>query len=226
MTPRLFFRRTQTLWTTLLLGALAACTNVKNDSNRTRTEGAVVGAALGAAAGAATAAALKGKPGAIAGAAVGGALVGGAAGAAYGNAVAKKKEGYAARESALDSQISGLRQQVATRREYNEELRKLVAAKEQQLTTVLASDRTAGPTVEEFDLRTSINSKLREIDQAARSWQETIDAHKAVMQKAKEDPHSGELQAQIDQLAEQRAELMRQRAKLAALPDKLKQPKQ
>jgi hypothetical protein len=223
MTFRFFFRRTQTFWTTLLLGSLAACAHNQNDSERTRNEGAVAGAALGAAAGAGAAAALKGKPGAIAGAAAAGALVGGAAGAAYGNKVAKKKEGYAAQESALDSQISGLHQQVATRRQYNETLRNLVAAKEQQLTTILASDRSAGPTVQEFDLRTSINSKLREIDQAARSWQETIDAHKTVMQKAQDDPHSGDLQTQIDQLSEQRVELLRQRAKLAALPDKLKQ---
>ena len=58
-----------------------------------------------------------------------------------------------------------------------------------------------------------------EIDQAARSWQETIDAHKAVLKKATDDPHSAELQTAIDQLAEQRAELLRQRTKLAAIPD-------
>jgi chromosome segregation ATPase len=151
-----------------------------------------------------------------------GALAGGLAGNAYGKAVAKKKEGYAAQESALDAQISGLRVQVANRRQYNEKLRTLVAAKEQQLSSILASDRSAGPTVQDFDLRTSINVKLREIDEAARSWQETIDAHKAVMEKAKDDPHSGELQTQIDQLSEQRADLLHQRAKLAGLPDRLK----
>jgi len=223
MTFRFFFRQTQALWTTVVITSLVACTHTQDDSDRTRTQGAVAGAALGAAAGAITAAALRGKPGAIVGAAAAGALVGGAAGAAYGNAVAKKKEGYAAREGALDSQISGLRVQVANRRQYNEKLRNVVIAKEQQLTTILASDRSAGPTVQEFDLRTSIIIKLREIDQAARSWQETIEAHKAVMQKAKDDPHSGELQTQIDELSEQRAELLRQRAKLAGLPDKLKQ---
>jgi hypothetical protein len=223
MTFRFFLRQTQALGTTILIGSVAACTNIKNDSDRTRTEGAVTGAALGAAAGAGTAAALKGKPGAIAGGAAAGAVVGGVAGEAYGNSVAQKKEGYAAKESALDSQISGVHQQVAVRREYNEKLRGLVTAKEQQLTTILASDRSAGPTVQEFDLRTSINSKLNEIDRESRSWQDTIDAHKAVMKKATDDPHGADLQKEIDQLSEQRAELLRQRAKLAALPDKLKQ---
>ncbi len=178
---------------------------------------------VGAAAGAGAAAALKGKPGAIAGAAAGGALVGGAAGAAYGDSVAKKKEGYATKESALDSQIAGIHQQVAMRRQYNEKLRGVVTSKEQQLSTILASDRSAGPSVLEFDLRTSINTKLTEVDHEARSWQDTIDAHKAVMQKSADDPHSADLQKEIDELTEQRNELLRQRAKLAALPDKLKQ---
>ncbi len=223
MTPRLFFRKTQALWSTILIGCLAACTNVKNDSNRTRTEGAATGAVVGAAVGAGAAALLRGNPAAIAGAAVAGAIAGGAAGGAYGNSVAKKKEAYAKQESALDAQISGLHQQVAVRRQYNEQLRDLIASKEQQLAAILASDRSVGPTVAEFDLRTSISTKLTEIDRDSRSWQETIDAHKAVMQKAADDPHGADLQKEIEELSEQRAELLRQRAKLAALPDKLKQ---
>ena len=98
MTFRFFSRQTQALWTTILVGSLTACTNIKNDSDRTRTEGAATGAVVGAAVGAGTAAALKGKPGAIAGAAAGGAVVGGVAGAAYGDSVAKKKEGYRSEE--------------------------------------------------------------------------------------------------------------------------------
>jgi hypothetical protein len=42
------------------------------------------------------------------------------------------------------------------------------------------------------------------------------------MKKATDDPHSAELQKEIDALAEQRAELLRQREKLAGIPDKLK----
>jgi len=222
MNFRFHFRQTQTLCTTILLSSLVACTNIKNDSDRTRTEGTVTGAAAGAAVGAGTAAALKGKPGAVAGAAVTGAAVGGVAGNAYGDSVAKKKEGYATKESALDAQITGIHRQVTARQEYNEKLRAIVTAKEQQLTTILAADRSAGPTALEFDLRTSITTKLGEIDREARSWQDTIDAHKAVMKKAADDPHASDLQNEINQLSEQREELLRQRAKLAALPDKLK----
>ena len=110
---------------------------------------------------------------------------------------------------------------MAKLRDYNDSLKTLVAAKDKQLETVLASDRSAGPTVQEFDLRTTINTKVTEIDSRARSWQETIDAHKAVLKKATEDPHSADLQKEIDELAEQRAEMLRQRSKLAAIPDKL-----
>ena len=207
----------------MLLSSLAACTNIKDDNTRTRTEGAAAGAAVGAAAGAGVGAlAKKGNAGAIAGGAAAGALVGGVAGAAYGDSVAKKKEGYAHNESALDSQISGLQQQVAARREYNDKLRVLVAAKEQQLAAVLASDRSAGPTVKEFDLRTTVSAKLGDLDHESKSWQETIDAHKAVLKKAGNDPHSAELQKEIDQLSEQRAELLRQRINLFTIIDKLK----
>jgi outer membrane lipoprotein SlyB len=222
MTSRSYFRQTKALWTAVLLASVTACTNIKNDSDRTRTEGAVTGAAAGAALGAGAGALLKKTPGGAAAGAAAGALVGGVAGEAYGNSVARKKEGYAAKESALDSEISGLQHQVAARRAYNEKLRSLIADKQKQLATVLASDRSVGPTVVEFDLRTSILTKLEEIDREAKSWQETIDAHKAVLKKSADDPHNADLQKAVDDLTEQRSELLRQRADLAGINDKLK----
>jgi small-conductance mechanosensitive channel len=207
--------------TALLLGALSACTNIKDDSQRTRTEGALTGAAAGAALGAGAGALLKkNKEGAIAGAAAG-ALVGGLAGAAVGDAAAKKKEGYAQQESALDSQLVGLNGQIEGRKTYNAKLREQLATRETQLAAVLASDRSAGPTVQEFDLRTSITAKIGEVDRAARSWQETIDAHKTVLKAAGADPRSPELETEINRLAEERAELLRQRARLISINEKL-----
>jgi hypothetical protein len=123
----------------------------------------------------------------------------------------------------LNSQLTGLRQQVDARREYNEALRTYVDGKEKQLAAILAADRSTGPSAQEFDLRTSAKSKIVEIDREAPAWQQKIDAHKAVLSKAGDDPQAKELQTQIDQLTEQRAELLRQRARLAAIPDKLKQ---
>lgn len=203
-----------------LVSALMGCTNIKNDSQRTRTEGAVVGAAAGAALGAGAGALTGKKGGALIGAGAG-AVAGGLAGAAVGDSVAQKKEGYAQKESALDSQLTGLNRQIEGRRAYNAKLREVVNAKEQQLATVLASDRSAGPTVQEFDLRTSVNSKVGEIDRAARSWQETIDAHKKVVAGASADPRGPELEAEINRLAEERAELLRQRERLISINQKL-----
>jgi hypothetical protein len=151
-----------------------------------------------------------------------GTRAGAAADASSGNTAGKKKASDVTQSSALDSQISALRQQVAVRRQFNEKLRTFMTDKERQLSAILGADRAAGPSVQEFDLRTSIHSKLSEIDREARAWQETIDAHKAVLDKATGDPHAAELQTEINQFSEQRAELLRQRAKLAALPDKLK----
>jgi hypothetical protein len=214
-------RQAQMVVTAVALVSLAGCTNIKNDSQRTRTEGALTGAAVGAAVGAGVGAAVKkGAGGALAGAAAG-AAVGAVAGAAVGDAQAKKKEGYAQKESALDAQLTGLNHQIEGRRAYNAKLRDLVTAKEQQLAAVLASDRSAGPSVQEFDLRTSVASKIGEVDRAERSWQETIDAHKAVLSKASGDARGPELEAEINRLSEERAELLRQRARLISINEKL-----
>ena len=206
MNFRFFLRNTRVLHVTMLLSSLAACTSPKtNDGPASTTSSpasapvttAPVTAAAGpAAATPAPSSAKAGKPGATP---------------------------SAGKESALDSQIAGLRQQIAARREYNEALRTYVDGKEKQLAAILGADRSTGPNAQEFDLRTSAKSKIVEIDREAPAWQQKIDAHKAVLSKAGDDPQAKELQTQIDQLSEQRAELLRQRARLAEIPDKLKQ---
>ena len=221
--PRQVRAQAQSAVVFALIVSLTGCTNIKNDRQRTQTEGALAGAAAGAALGAGVGALLKkNRQGALAGAAAG-ALVGGLAGAAVGTSVANKKEGYAQQESNLDSQLAHLNRQIESRKSYNAKLRDAVAAKEQQLAAVLASDRTAGLTVQEFDLRTSVNSKIREIDRAERSWQEAIEAHKRVLKGASADPRGPELETEINRLSEERAELLRQRTRLSAINGKLAQ---
>jgi hypothetical protein len=139
------------------------------------------------------------------------------------NAAAKTKAAPASSDSALDAELTGLRHQIANGQSYNDQLHATAAAEEQKLRAVLAGDRSAGPTVEEFDLRNSINAQLGKLDGEARAWQQTIDAHKAVLAKARGDPRHAELQVQIEKLSEQRAELLRQRARVSAINDKLKQ---
>lgn len=219
--PRQVHARVQAAVTATLLVTLTGCTNIQNDSDRTRAEGALTGAAAGAAVGAGVGAlAKKNAKGALLGAAAG-AAVGTVAGAAVGDAQAKKKEGYVQKESALDSQLAGLNNQIEGRRAYNAKLREFVTSEEQQLAAVLASDRSAGPTVQEFEVRTRVASKIAETDRAERSWQETIDAHKGVLKGASADARGPELEAEINRLAEERTELLRQRARLVSINQKL-----
>jgi len=203
MTSRSFFRLTQAFWTAVFMGSLAACGDVKLTHTDPNAQRPVPRKSDTATTGTEPAA----DP---------------SASAPTGGAAKPDTTAASTKPSALDSQISGLRQQVAARRQYNEELRNFVASKEKQLAAILASDRSTGPGAQEFDLRTSVASKIAELDRESPAWQEKIDAHKAVLSKAGDDPHADELKKQIDDFAEQRTELLRQRAKLATLPDQLK----
>lgn len=135
--------------------------------------------------------------------------------------VAGRTSGGAAQPSALDSQLAGLNRQIEGRQEYNAKVRALAEAKEQELAAILASDRSPGPGVEEFELRTSAHGEIGKIDRAARAWQETIDAHQAVLKGAVSDPRQPELAAEINRLVEERAELLRLRTRLSTIQEKL-----
>ena len=127
--------------------------------------------------------------------------------------------------SALTAQIDALKTQITKRQGYNAQLREAIEGYENRIPAVLATDRTHGPSVQEFDFRTSIQAKLGEIDRAAKSWQETIDAHSAVVAKSESDPRHGELQSEVNELTEIRAELLRQRTRLTGLLGKLQPTK-
>jgi len=202
-----------------LIAALAACTNIHDDSARTRTEGALAGAGLGAAAGAGIGAAVGGKnksKAMLAGAAAG-AIVGGVAGEAYGASVAKKKEGYAQTEDALAVRLKTTQRQLQDRHTFNLGLKYEIARHEQRLASLRAATNLAGREVEEFELRTTLVNRVAEIDRRARVWQETIDAHKAALRQAGADPRAAALRSDIDALAAEQAELLRQRKELMSI---------
>jgi hypothetical protein len=188
---RQVYTRLQAPLAATFLATLAACTNIKDDGQPGGTAGAPVGATPGASI------------------------------AATPSPAAQKKDGPAGQQSALDAQLAGLDRQIEGRKQYNAKLREFISAKEQLLESVLKSDRSAGPTVGEFDLRTSITTKVGEVDRAARSWQETIDAHKAVIKGASTDPRGPELEAEVNRLAAERTELLRLRAQLVSITGKL-----
>jgi uncharacterized protein YcfJ len=208
----------------LLICSLGACSNIHNDSQRTQTEGAVAGAAGGALLGAGVGALVGGKNkgnAMLAGAAIG-ALAGGAAGTAYGNSVAKKKEGYTQTEDALDTRLRTARRQLADRREFNLGLRYEIARQEQRLTSLRSETHNAGLAVEQFELRSTLANRVGELDRRARSWQETIDAHKAALRQVGGDPRGAALKTEIDGLAKEQAELSRQRKQLLSIARRAK----
>jgi hypothetical protein len=125
--------------------------------------------------------------------------------------------------SVLDSQLLGLERQITTTREYNAAFTAFLDAKEPQLATALAAKRSTRPTVQEFELRSALQGKRAQIDRDAKSCQETIAAHERVLVKATADPRHGELKSEIASLAAQREEMLRLRARLISINDKLNQ---
>lgn len=198
--------------------AMGACTNIKNDSTRTRTEGGLAGAAGGALVGVGAGALLGGKDkkkAMLAGAAAG-ALVGAAAGVAHGDAVAKKKEGYTATEDSLDARIRTAKRQLADRHTFNNGLQYEIARHQARLASIQAGSAT-GRAVEEFELRSTVTKRVGELDRQERSWQQTIDEHKAALRTAGRDPRAATLRSDINALAAEQSQLVRQRKELLSI---------
>jgi hypothetical protein len=204
--------------------ALGACTNIKNDSTRTTTEGGLAGAAGGALVGAGAGALLggKNKQTAMLEGAAAGAVVGGAAGTAYGASVAKKKEGYTQTEDALGAQLHEAQRELSDRHTFNLGLKYEIARQQARLASLQAADHSAGRAVEQFELRITLANRLGELDREARSWQATIAAHKAALRQASGDPRAVALQSEINGLNAEQAELDRQRKELATISHRAK----
>ncbi len=121
---------------------VSGCANIKDDTQRTKTEGtlagAVGGAILGGLIGAATG---GGTRSIVTGAAVGGAA-GGVAGHAYGSHVAKKKTGYASEEARLRGMISEARSERQSAESYNASLRKNISSQRSELASIKAAKRS------------------------------------------------------------------------------------
>lgn len=200
----------------LLLVAIgfAGCTSGKSDAARTRNEatatGAVGGAALGAGIGALTS---KNKAqGALAGAGMG-AVAGGLAGAAAGEAVVKKKAAFISREDFFSRRISLVERQTAERRKVNASLRSTVATQQKRLAELKASGAAAN-SAGWLELRKSAASEIAAVDRRARTWQETIESHKAFVEKYHAAARGTQLEPNVVSLDAERTELLRQRGQL------------
>jgi uncharacterized protein YcfJ len=114
---------------------LTSCANIKDDTQRTKTEGALAGGVLGAVAGGALGYALGGDRGLAVGAATG-AAAGGAGGYAYGSHVAEKKKGYASNEERLRGMISEARSERQSAESYNASLRRVISQQRSEISRI------------------------------------------------------------------------------------------
>lgn len=203
---------------TLIL-SLGGCSSIRDDSTRTRTEGGLAGAAGGAALGAGVGALVGGKnksKAAMTGAAIG-AAAGGLGGLAYGDSVARKKEGHTRTEDALDARLRTTQRQVGDLRTYNLGLQYQIARHQQSLASAQSANRAAGRAVEQFEVRSLVATRISEVDRRTRSWQETIDAHKAALRQFGGDPRSATLRTSIQELSAQQSELRRHGSELRSM---------
>lgn len=203
----------------LVAVAFSGCASGTRDATRTRNEGTAAGAVAGAAVGAGIGALTtkdKGR-GALAGAGTG-AIAGGFVGAAAGDAVAKKKASYIVREDGTSRQIALVQRQTAERRMVNASLRTTVGRQQQELAKLKAGRAGENPGAWRV-LQKSAASELAAVDWHARTWQETIDAHKAFVQKYRMSARGAELESSLSSLDAERTELLRQRGQLEAIAE-------
>lgn len=202
---------------TLALGS-CGCTNIKDDSTRTKTEGTMAGAGIGAALGAGLGALFGGSKGALAGAAIG-AGVGSLSGYFYGKHVADKKAEYASREEWLDACIDRSRQVTADTKKYNEQLKKDIAALDKETKTLTAKNaNTDKKTLKEESKK--IASLQSDTQKNISNLESEVEKQKTVLADAKKNGDNQEakiLDAEIKKLNAQIKEMKEYNNKLASI---------
>lgn len=161
----------------ILASMLGSCTNIKDDTKRTKTEGALGGSILGALAGAGIGALTGRGAGAIlAGAAIG-AAAGGVGGYAYGSHVAKKKAAYKSTEQWLDACIASARNTNRQARSYNNNLSSQIT----KLRSEIASAKSSGNTrllqqkkSEIIKLQNQSTKELKKVDEEIKLQQNVL----------------------------------------------------
>lgn len=208
MKPRLLHVTSVVCAGTLLL---SGCANIKDDQQRTKTEGTLAGATAGAVLGGIIGAATGGSARSI----VGGALIGGAAGGVAGNRygahVASKKRGYASEEERLRGLISEARSERQSAEAYNASLRRAISEQRTELASIKSAKRS-GQNVRsdasrlERNLEANIsrsNSELKRKDAVLVEAREALNSAPAGSEKS-------QLQAEYNSLQEEKKLLQSQ----------------
>ncbi|MCL1985006.1 MAG: hypothetical protein FWG59_00965 [Betaproteobacteria bacterium] len=203
----------------ILMGAsLFGCTNIKDDSTRTVTEGGLAGAGIGAVVGAGIGAVVGGKKGALLGAGIG-AVAGGGIGVAVGTHIADQKKQYASTEAWLDACLKQAQQT-------NNELEAYNAALAGQIATLDKETRKlqrayAAKKAEKDGLITQqakITEKEKEVNEQIVKAEQEIAEQQKVLAEAKANNKQNEsklLDAEIASLQRHKAQLEKKNKQLA-----------
>jgi hypothetical protein len=200
--------------TTLLCAAalsFSACTNIKDDTQRTKTEGALAGGVAGAVLGGLIGAATGGGGRAIATGAVAGAAVGTAGGYAYGSGVAKKKTGYASKEAELRAMIGSARSERKSAESYNASLRKAITQQRAELSRISAAKRS-GQNVrsDATRLEKNIDGNLRQMNSELKRKDAVLVEARQTLNTAPAGSDKQQLQAEYNALQKEKGILQGQ----------------
>jgi chromosome segregation ATPase len=187
------------------------CTNIKNDTTRTKTEGTLAGAGLGALLGAGVGALAGGGGRSIATGALIGGAAGGGAGYAYGSHVAKKKQGYAASEERLRAMIGRTRSERQSAEAYNSNLRRAISQQRSELSRIASAKRSGQNVRGDADrLRRNLDGNIERTNDQLEHKSAVLGEVRETLNDAPAGADRSKLQAEYNSLAQEKALLGQQ----------------
>ncbi len=188
---------------------ITSCTNIKDDRQRTITEGGLAGSVIGGLAGGIIGhQSGRGFEGALAGAALGG-----LAGVAYGNHVANKKAAYASQEAWLRACIEQADRANAQARAYNRSLQSKIAGLESRY----ASAKASGNRSEMRNIKQAVVSLQKESNQQVKAVDTEISQQSTVVRQTGD----AGLSSRVTQLRSTRSSLNSSQQRLADLNNQI-----
>jgi chromosome segregation ATPase len=182
------------------------CTNIKNDTTRTKTEGTLAGAGLGALLGAGVGALAGGGGRSIATGALIGGAAGGTAGYAYGSHVAKKKQGYASSEERLRAMIGSTRSERQSAEAYNSNLRHAISQQRSELSRIASAKRSGQNVRGDADrLRHNLDGNIERTNDQLEHKNAVLSEAREALNDAPAGADRSKLQAEYNSLAQEKA---------------------
>lgn len=190
---------------------VSGCTNIKDDQQRTKTEGAVAGGVAGAVIGGLIGAATGGGARSVVGGALAGGAIGGAGGYAYGSHVAKKKKGYANEEERLRGLIGDARSERRSAEAYNASLRKAIAQQRAELNNIRAAKKAGQNVRGDADrLQRNLDANIQRSNSELKSKDAVLVEAKAALNESEASASKQQLQAEYNSLQQEKQLLQSQ----------------